>query len=162
MLDFRTALRTLLPFSLALAVGIFLSIASHALAWDQATTITVGSALIATIALCGTPLVLLLPPTGKTARPDDEADRTARVPNRSNEAAHQIAIDHVAATNEAEGASQVAVTNDFTSGFSYLPAIRLADSINAQELLAVVTPARPQLDGDVSDAETGQLLLAER
>jgi hypothetical protein len=52
-------LRTVLAFTVAAAVGVFLSVASHELAWPESTTLVVAVAMVTTLALFGTPLILL-------------------------------------------------------------------------------------------------------
>lgn len=48
-----------LPFAVAVACGLFLSVASHALAWSDSSVLIVGMALAALLGLLGTPLLFL-------------------------------------------------------------------------------------------------------
>src|SRR4051794_313786 len=51
--------RVVLPVGVAVAVGVFLTVASHALDWSDTTTLVVGGAMAALLGLFGVPLVLL-------------------------------------------------------------------------------------------------------
>src|SRR4051812_32018999 len=71
----KLAPRTILPIATAVAAGIFISVASHALAWSSATTWVVGAAMAALLGLFGAPLLLLplAPPVadGRSPSTDD-------------------------------------------------------------------------------------------
>src|SRR5438034_3925885 len=51
--------RMALSLAAVVAVGVFLSVASHTLDWSRTTTVVVGAALVAVLGLFGTPLILL-------------------------------------------------------------------------------------------------------
>lgn len=60
MTDFRLKrLGVALPVGIAAVIGVFLSVASHALNWSGTTTLVVGCALVGVLALTGTPLIML-------------------------------------------------------------------------------------------------------
>jgi hypothetical protein len=55
----KIPLRRLAPLGGSVAVGTFLSVASHALSWSGTLTLAVGCVLVAVLAFVGTPLLLL-------------------------------------------------------------------------------------------------------
>lgn len=57
---FQKQLWTFIPFGTAIALGIFLAVASHALGWSRASTFVVGGTLAAVLGLLGAPLIALL------------------------------------------------------------------------------------------------------
>jgi hypothetical protein len=68
----RYLVRIGLPIAVAVASGIFLSIASHALNWSSASIVVVGGALAAILGLLGTPLLLLSGAPGPSGLRSDE------------------------------------------------------------------------------------------
>lgn len=89
--------RKLIPISMAVLLGVFLAVASDALNWSGTSTLVVGCALVAVLALLGTPLMLLdldhLDDALLTVNPAEELGAVVRA-NLEREIAAQLKTLH--------------------------------------------------------------------